>query len=170
MHLRPGGRGVQHLPHFPHLPHLCARPVPYLQVVTTLSDNKCSKVPVLSCHPFSRGMSPTLLADATISSVLACLLRWLRTSKLKSLPLLGLPLCSLSLGTWCPHAEKPLNKDTTVRRLHTVTPDTPLTTALSMLLETGVSALPVVDEKRHLLDVYAKRWAALFSTGALVSA
>lgn len=33
---------------------------------------------------------------------------------------------------------------------------TPLTTALSMLLETGVSALPVVDDKRVLLDIYAR--------------
>ncbi len=33
---------------------------------------------------------------------------------------------------------------------------TPLTTALSMLLETGVSALPVVDERRCLVDVYAR--------------
>ena len=39
---------------------------------------------------------------------------------------------------------------------HTVMPSTPLLTALGMLLETGVSALPVVDEKRCLLDVYAR--------------
>lgn len=40
--------------------------------------------------------------------------------------------------------------------LHTVMLHTPLTTALSMLLETGVSALPVVDERRCLVDVYAR--------------
>ena len=33
-----------------------------------------------------------------------------------------------------------------VREVCTVRMDTPLTTALSMLLEAGVSALPVVDE------------------------
>ncbi len=32
-----------------------------------------------------------------------------------------------------------------VRPLHTVQPGTPLTTALGMLLEAGVSVLPVVD-------------------------
>jgi 5'-AMP-activated protein kinase regulatory gamma subunit len=37
-----------------------------------------------------------------------------------------------------------------------VQPGTPLTTALTMLLETGVSALPVVDENRCLLDIYAR--------------
>lgn len=35
-----------------------------------------------------------------------------------------------------------------VRPLHTVQPGTPLTTALGMLLEAGVSVLPVVDEVR----------------------
>ena len=44
----------------------------------------------------------------------------------------------------------------TLQPLHTVMPSTPLLTALGMLLETGVSALPVVDEKRCLLDVYAR--------------
>ena len=33
-----------------------------------------------------------------------------------------------------------------MRPLHTVQPGTPLTTALGMLLEAGVSVLPVVDE------------------------
>jgi CBS domain-containing protein len=37
--------------------------------------------------------------------------------------------------------------DTRPQPLHTVTLHTPLTTALVTLLETGVSALPVVDEK-----------------------
>ena len=40
--------------------------------------------------------------------------------------------------------------------LQTVSLSTPLTTALSLLLEAGVSCLPVVDEKRQLLDVYAR--------------
>lgn len=40
--------------------------------------------------------------------------------------------------------------------LHTVTPDTHLADALHLLLETGVSALPVVDDKRCLLDLYAR--------------
>ena len=40
--------------------------------------------------------------------------------------------------------------------IHTIHPDMPLTTALSMLLEAGVSALPVVDDHGVLLDVYAR--------------
>ncbi len=38
-----------------------------------------------------------------------------------------------------------------VRRLHTVTLRTPLTTALRLLLESGCSSLPVLDEVRLLL-------------------
>jgi 5'-AMP-activated protein kinase regulatory gamma subunit len=43
-----------------------------------------------------------------------------------------------------------------IRPLQLVHPSTPLTTALGMLLEAGVSALPVVDERGSLLDVYAR--------------
>ena len=39
-----------------------------------------------------------------------------------------------------------------VRRLHTVTLRTPLTTALRLLLESGCSSLPVLDEVWHLLE------------------
>ena len=44
-----------------------------------------------------------------------------------------------------------------VRRLHTVTLGTPLTTALRLLLESGCSSLPVLDEVRHLLEAPVQR-------------
>lgn len=37
-----------------------------------------------------------------------------------------------------------------------VSPTTPLTAALRLLLEAGVSALPVVDEDGGLVDLYAR--------------
>ena len=43
-----------------------------------------------------------------------------------------------------------------MRRLHTVQRETPLTAALGLLLEAGVSALPVVDAQGALVDVYAR--------------
>eukprot|EP00775_Hariotina_reticulata_P003066 gene3066-3346_t len=43
-----------------------------------------------------------------------------------------------------------------VSTLHAVTPSTSLTTALGMLLDAGVSALPVVNEGGVLLDIYAR--------------
>lgn len=108
---------------------------------------------------------PDVLHLATLSAVLACLMRHFRAS-LASLPLLAQPLGSLPLGTWSPdagvaHADVlPDSKDRRQWRklqpLHTVTANTPLTQALGLLLEAGVSALPVVDEKRCLLDVYAR--------------
>ena len=107
-----------------------------------------------------------MLHIATLSGVLACLMRHFRAS-LASLPLLGQTLGSLPLGTWSPdagvaHADVlPDSKDRRQWRklqpLYTVTPNTLLTTALGMLLETGVSCLPVVDEKRCLIDLYARR-------------
>lgn len=41
-------------------------------------------------------------------------------------------------------------------QLATVTPSTPLTTALSQLLQVGASALPVLDDSGALLDIYAR--------------
>jgi len=43
-----------------------------------------------------------------------------------------------------------------VRPLHTVQPGTPLTAALGLLLEAGVSVLPVVNDAGALLDMYAR--------------
>jgi CBS-domain-containing membrane protein len=55
---------------------------------------------------------------------------------------------------------------TTVTPIHTVHPDMPLTTALSMLMEAGVSALPVVDQDGVLLDVYARSDITLLTRGS----
>ncbi|KAG1669919.1 hypothetical protein FOA52_002446 [Chlamydomonas sp. UWO 241] len=133
-------------------------------VVGTLSDNKCLMCPVLSCDPLAQTV-PSVLHMCGLSGVLACLMRHFRAS-LASLPLLGLPLGSLPLGTWSPDASvatSDVMPDSAGRAqwrrlqpLHTVTPDTPLTAALNLLLEAGVSCLPVVDERRCLLDVYAR--------------
>lgn len=43
-----------------------------------------------------------------------------------------------------------------VAKLACVQPDTPLTQALGLLLEAGVSSLPVVDAMGVLLDIYAR--------------
>eukprot|EP00197_Chlamydomonas_leiostraca_P002761 CAMPEP_0202856964 /NCGR_PEP_ID=MMETSP1391-20130828/74_1 /ASSEMBLY_ACC=CAM_ASM_000867 /TAXON_ID=1034604 /ORGANISM="Chlamydomonas leiostraca, Strain SAG 11-49" /LENGTH=551 /DNA_ID=CAMNT_0049535697 /DNA_START=328 /DNA_END=1983 /DNA_ORIENTATION=+ len=134
------------------------------KVVGTLFQNKCSMAPIMSTDPGGSEI-PDVLHLATLSAVLACLMRHFRAS-LASLPLLAQPLGSLPLGTWSPdagvaHADVlPDSKDRRQWRklqpLHTVTANTPLTQALGLLLEAGVSALPVVDDKRGLLDVYAR--------------
>jgi len=135
------------------------------KVVSTLQRDKCSLAPILSVDPGGQEI-PDVLHLATLSAVLACLMRHFRAS-LASLPLLAQPLGSLPLGTWSPDAEVAhgdvLPDSKTERRqwrrlqpLHTVQAGTLLTHALGLLLEAGVSALPVVDEKRCLLDMYAR--------------
>ncbi len=84
--------------------------------------------------------TPDVLHLATLSAVLACLMRHFRAS-LASLPLLAQPLVSLPVGTWAPDAPAAMQadmlpdaKDTRrqwrrIMPLHTVTAATPLTQA-----------------------------------------
>lgn len=44
----------------------------------------------------------------------------------------------------------------TYENIMTATPDTPLIDALTMLVEKRISALPIVDKKFKVIDVYAK--------------
>lgn len=140
-----------------------------LDVIARLFATKSSMAPVLSSDPEGEGQAATLLHIATISGVLACLMRHFRAS-LASLPLLAQPIASLPVGTWAPDSPTSLREiEATnhmhgierrdvkkVRDLHCVRPDTPLTSALSLLLEAGVSTLPVVDERGVLVDMYAR--------------
>eukprot|EP00983_Pelagomonas_calceolata_P095778 1158049-Pelagomonas_calceolata.AAC.6 len=54
-------------------------------------------------HTHTLAQIPMALHLATLSAVLACLMRHFRAS-LASLPLLGQPLGSLGVGTWSPDA------------------------------------------------------------------
>jgi len=150
----------------PPKPLVFARPEDSLsKVVRALTEGKCSMVPILTAGGASGLEVPQVLHLATLSSVAACVMRHFRAS-LASLPLLSQPLASLPLGTWSPDspvaAQDPIPDSPDARRwrriqpLHLVQPNTPLTSALGALLEAGVSALPVVDERRTLLDVYAR--------------
>ncbi|KAK9839636.1 hypothetical protein WJX81_002159 [Elliptochloris bilobata] len=152
----------------PPKPLVSLRPQDSLHaVIGKLFRSRCSMAPVLSSS--EGGEACTLLHIATISGALACLMRHFRAS-LASLPLLAQPISALPVGTWSPnslHAQaEPAANGTPqgserrdwrkVRPLHTVQPGTPLTTALGLLLEAGVSVLPVVDESGVLLDMYAR--------------
>jgi hypothetical protein len=143
------------------------------KVVRNLFDRRCSRAPILSCHPGDLEV-PSVLHMATMGGILACLMRHFRAS-LASLPLLSQPLGALPIGTWSPDCQglAPVDEAVAmeaagssssggngsaggaagggeagrgarragrhVRKLHTVTPATPLTTALALLLEAGVS-------------------------------
>jgi hypothetical protein len=72
-----------------------------VQVVRTLVENRCSMSPILSGAPWGTDDVPTVLHIATLSGVLACLMRHFRAS-LASLPLLQQPLASMPIGSWSP--------------------------------------------------------------------
>lgn len=121
-----------------------------------------------------------LLALATLSAVLSTLLRHFRAS-LASLPLLSQQIGDLPLGTWVAGAQPPeeqrqgqkaLGKKggrpkgkKVLDSLLTVQPGTPITQALGLLLETGVSCMPVVDDQGCLLDVFARADITLLARG-----
>ena len=106
-------------------------------------------------------------------------------------PLLRAQLCDLPLGTWAPDAppcrqppppptpsasgqqQQSLLERRDVRRVRpivSVTPATPLTSALGLLLEHGVSSLPVVDaETGALVDVYARADIGALARGGAYS-
>ena len=99
-------------------------------------------------------------------------------------PLLRAQLCDLPLGTWAPDAppcrQQPSGQNgqrllerrdvRRVRPIISVTPSTPLTSALGLLLEHGVSSLPVVDaETGALVDVYARADIGALARGGAYS-
>lgn len=138
-------------------------------VVRTLYDNHCSMAPVVRAAGDDGGEGPEVLHAASLAGVLACLMRHFRAS-LASLPLLAQPLNALPLGTWAPDSSVALAggsgedaADDVARRGRRIVPlrvvhqQTPLTEVLGLLLEAGVSCLPVVDAASGaLVDVYAR--------------
>mmetsp|Transcript_25163 Transcript_25163/g.44873 ORF Transcript_25163/g.44873 Transcript_25163/m.44873 type:complete len:551 (-) Transcript_25163:58-1710(-) len=147
-------------------------------VVQILYEGGHSMAPILSSDPNAEdGSIPNLLHIATVSGVLACLLRHFRAS-LSSLPLLSHPLGTLPLGTWVgtpevgveegggvvgEHSGKGGRKH--VSHLNTVTAGTPLTNALQMLLDKGISSLPVVNEQGVLMDIYSRSDITMLAKG-----
>eukprot|EP00192_Tetraselmis_astigmatica_P003438 CAMPEP_0117653972 /NCGR_PEP_ID=MMETSP0804-20121206/3489_1 /TAXON_ID=1074897 /ORGANISM="Tetraselmis astigmatica, Strain CCMP880" /LENGTH=551 /DNA_ID=CAMNT_0005460209 /DNA_START=679 /DNA_END=2334 /DNA_ORIENTATION=+ len=143
-------------------------------VAQTLFEAGHSMAPVLTSDAAGSASEdgskiPNLLHVATISGVLACLLRHFRAS-LSSLPLLSHPLGSLPLGSWIAGVEEE-GEETKERgakkigHLQTVGLNTPLTTALQLLLEKGISSLPVVDDNGMLLDVYSRSDITMLAKG-----
>lgn len=159
------------------------RPLVYCQpeenlvaVVQRLFENHCSMAPILSKDP-EGGHECDVLHIATLSGVLSCLMRHFRAS-VSSLPLLSQPVGNLPLGTWsldgsgarrepagAPQEGQERHDVRRLRPLRTVQPSTPLTTALQLLLEEGVSVLPVVDASGALLDMYARSDISMLAKG-----
>jgi 5'-AMP-activated protein kinase regulatory gamma subunit len=118
-------------------------------------------------HESAEGDGVQVLCHATLSGVVACLMRHFKAS-LASLPLLAEPVSSLPLGTWSPDSKVErkgaLSGSSGVERkdrrkiapIQAVTKDLLLTDAMGMLLEFGVSSLPVLDAKGAVIDIFAR--------------
>lgn len=124
--------------------------LPMLSTGTASSDRKGPDVKAPAASQ--------LLHLATMPGVLECLMRHFRGVP-NALPLLSQPVGALPIGTWVEGMRKDSAGGTGAeppRPLVTMTPVTALKTALAMLLQAGVGALPIVDDTGVLLDVYAR--------------
>ncbi|KAJ7286733.1 hypothetical protein O6H91_09G104700 [Diphasiastrum complanatum] len=120
------------------------------QVADKLLLYEVATVPVLHTS-LQDGSVVQVLLLASLSDILKCTWRHFRHIP-SSLPLLLQPIGALRLGTWAPEVSGEIGGRPLVK-LHA---DAYLSTALELLLQVGVSALPVVDGNGSLLDVYTR--------------
>lgn len=142
-------------------------------VIGTLIERHCSAVPIMSSLNTTSQPSDgqRAIKDASdvlhivnLSAVIACFMRHFRGTP-TALPLLGQPVSSLPLGTWTPESSVASMGPVTVENekyerkisaLKVVKHSSPLTEALQLLLETGVSSLPVVDDSGVPIDIWSR--------------
>ena len=96
-----------------------------------------------------------LLHLVSLSGILSFLSRHFKSSMV-AFPLLARPLDSLPIGTWQVSKDKNGDKMQRISKVHTIKPSTKLTDALNLLLEANVSALPIVNDRGALIDIYAR--------------
>eukprot|EP00047_Mylnosiga_fluctuans_P005668 m.241914 g.241914 ORF g.241914 m.241914 type:complete len:611 (+) comp13933_c0_seq1:113-1945(+) len=102
--------------------------------VRMLIDGKIHRLPVID------GASGNVLNILTHKRILMFLHANLPSTL--SLPMLDIPIGTLGLGT--------------TRNIAAITKETPLIVALNIFVERRVSALPIVDDKGVVVDIYAK--------------
>ncbi|KAF3330770.1 Sucrose nonfermenting 4-like protein [Carex littledalei] len=118
-------------------------------VAVKILQNEVSMVPVV--HSSSDdGSFPQLLHLASLSGILKCICRYFRHS-VSGLPVLQMPVSSIPLGSWVPSIG-----DRNCRPIAMLRPTASLSTALSLLVQAGVSSIPIVDENDSLVDTYSR--------------
>ncbi|KAM3246355.1 sucrose nonfermenting 4-like protein isoform X1 [Capsicum annuum] len=118
-------------------------------VVQTLLQNKISAVPLL--HSPEDGSSPQLLHTACLAGILKHICRHFRHS-LEYLPILQQPVGNLPFGTFTGEvAGRPSS-----RVLLTLHSRDLLSSALKLLIEGGISSIPIVDDNGALINVYSR--------------
>jgi predicted transcriptional regulator len=121
-------------------------------------ESNCSLIPIIAMGGKDNEKDKNdmrLLHLASLSGILSFLSRHFKSSMV-AFPLLARPLDSLPIGTWQVSRDKNGDKMQRISKLHTITPTTKLTDALNLLLEANVSALPIVNDRGTLIDVYAR--------------
>uniref|UniRef100_M4ES76 CBS domain-containing protein n=1 Tax=Brassica campestris TaxID=3711 RepID=M4ES76_BRACM len=118
-------------------------------VAMKILQNKVAAVPVIYSSLQDESY-PQLLHLASLSGILKCICRYFRHSS-SSLPILQQPVCSIPLGTWVPRIGESSSKP-----LATLRPHASLGSALSLLVQAEVSAIPVVDDNDSLIDIYSR--------------
>uniref|UniRef100_A0ACD5XF23 Uncharacterized protein n=1 Tax=Avena sativa TaxID=4498 RepID=A0ACD5XF23_AVESA len=108
-----------------------------------------STVPIIYSSR-SDGSFPQLLHLASLSGILKCICRYFKNST-GSLPILNQPLCTIPLGTWVPRIGEPNGRPLAMLR-HNAS----LSSALNLLVQAGVSSIPIVDENDSLIDTYSR--------------
>lgn len=118
-------------------------------VALKLLGNKVATVPII--HSSSQdGSFPQLLHLASLSGILKCICRHFKHSS-SSLPILQQPICSIPFGTWVPKIGESKEQPFAMLRANASLSD-----ALSMLVQAGVSSVPIVDDNDSLLDIYCR--------------
>ncbi|KAM0886190.1 hypothetical protein ACQ4PT_029876 [Festuca glaucescens] len=108
-----------------------------------------STVPIIYSST-SDGSFPQLLHLASLSGILKCICRYFKNST-GSLPILNQPVCTIPLGTWVPRIGEPNGHPLAMLR-HNAS----LSSALTLLVQAGVSSIPIVDENDSLIDTYSR--------------
>ncbi|KAJ4731246.1 5'-AMP-activated protein kinase subunit gamma [Rhynchospora pubera] len=118
-------------------------------VAVKILQNEVSMVPIV--HSSSDdGSFPQLLHLASLSGILKCICRYFRHSA-SVLPVLQMPVTSIPLGSWVPSIG-----DRNSRSIAMLRPNASLSSALSLLVQAGVSSIPIVDENDSLVDTYSR--------------
>ncbi|URE34663.1 CBS domain containing membrane protein [Musa troglodytarum] len=118
-------------------------------VALKILQNKVSTVPII--HSSAQdGSFPQLLHLASLSEILRCIGRHFKHFS-SSLPMLQQPICKFPLGTWLPRIG-----DQSGRPIAMLRANASLSSALSLLVQAEVSAIPIVDENDSLVDTYSR--------------
>ncbi|XP_014512201.1 sucrose nonfermenting 4-like protein isoform X1 [Vigna radiata var. radiata] len=132
-----------------HLVH--AGPLECLKdVALKILQDKVATVPIIQSSS-EDGSFPQLLHLASLSEILKCICRHFKHCS-DSLPILQVPISTLPIGAWVSKLGQS-NK----QQLAMLWPHASLGEALSLLIQAGISSIPIVDINYSLQDMYSRR-------------